>query len=417
MTGLRAAARNWGGNVTFGARRVLRPRSVDELRGMVAGADRIRAIGTGHSFSRVADTSGDLVTLADLPPRLEIGPDTVTVGAGMRYGEVVGPLDAAGRALPNLGSLPHIAVGGACATGTHGSGDGNPCLAGAVTALELVTAGGDLVRLDRGDPDFAGSVVSMGRLGVVTALTLRTQPAYEIQQAVYEDLPFDALEDLDATFGAAYSVSLFTRYRRPVLDMAWVKRRVDPGAPWVPPETWHGATRAPEQRHPVPGERGHECTPQDGLPGPWHTRLPHFRLEFTPSKGEEIQSEYFVPRRHGAAAVRAVHAIGGRLAAVLLVAEIRTVAADDLWASMAYERDSVALHFTWVQDQAAVTAVLPELEAALAPYAPRPHWGKVFAMPADQVRSGWARLPDLRRLADRTDPDGVFANEFTDRYL
>jgi xylitol oxidase len=260
-------------------------------------------------------------------------------------------------------------------------------------------------------------VVALGRLGVVTALTLRTQPSYEIQQVVYEDLPFDALDDLDATFGAAYSVSMFTRYRRPVLDMVWFKRRVDPGAPWTPPETWHGATRAPEQRHPVPGERGEECTPQDGLPGPWHTRLPHFRLEFTPSKGEEIQSEYFVAREHGAAAVRAVREIGDRLAPVLLVAEIRTVAADELWTSMAYRRDSLALHFTWVQDQAAVEAATAEVEAALAPYAPRPHWGKVFTLPPEEVATRGQRLPDLRRLADRLDPDGVFANDFTDRYL
>jgi alditol oxidase len=409
--------RNWGGNVRFGARRLLRPRSVDELRGMVAGADRLRALGTRHSFSRVADTAGDLVTLSDLPRRVEIDGDSVTVGAGVRFGEFTGTLQDAGRALHNLGSLPHISVGGACATGTHGSGDTNPCLAGAVTAIELVTAGGDLVTIDRSDPDFDGAVVAMGRLGIVTALTLRTVPTYDIQQVVYDDVPLDALEDLDGVFGAGYSVSLFTRYARPVLDMAWVKRRVDPAVPWLPPEHWLGGTRAPEQRHPVPGERGDECTPQDGLPGPWHTRLPHFRLEFTPSKGEEIQSEYFVAREHGAAAVRAVQAIGDRLAPVLLVGEIRTVAADELWTSMAYRRDSVALHFTWVNDQAAVEAVVAEVERALAPFAARPHWGKVFTMPAGEVRERWDRLADLRRLAGRLDPDGVFANEFTDRYF
>jgi xylitol oxidase len=417
MTGLRAAPTNWGGNVTYGARRVLRPRSVDELRAMVAGADRIRALGTGHSFSRVADTTGDLVSLADLAPRLEIGRDEVTVGAGMRFGDVVGPLDAAGRALHNLGSLPHISVGGACATGTHGSGDGNPCLAAAVTRLELVTSSGDLVTLGRGDEEFDGAVVALGRLGIVTALTLATQPSYEIQQVVYDDVPLDAIDDLDAVFGAGYSVSLFTRFRRPVLEMAWLKRRVDRGAPWTAPENWLGASRAPEQRHPVPGEPGDHTTLQDGLPAPWHTRLPHFRLEFTPSKGEEIQSEYLVPREHGAAAVRAVQAIGERLAPVLLVSEIRTVAADDLWASLAYQRDSVALHFTWVRDQAAVEAVVAELEAAIAPHEPRPHWGKVFTMSPTEVARRWERLPDLRRLADRLDPHGVFANEFTDRYL
>ncbi len=396
--------RNWGGNVEFGARRVLRPRSVGELRGMVAGADRIRALGTGHSFSRVADTSGDLVSLRDLPPRLEIAGDTVTVAAGMRFGELVGPLHRAGRALHNLGSLPHIAVGGACATGTHGSGDGLPCLAAAVTELEVVTAGGELVTLP---PEAA---VALGRLGIATAITLRTQPAYDIQQVVYDDLPMGAVDDLDGVFGAGYSVSLFTRFRRPVFELAFVKRRVDPAVAWTPPDTWLGATRAPEQRHPVPGEPAGHTTLQDGLPAPWHTRLPHFRLEFTPSKGEEIQSEFFVPREHGAAAVRAVYEIGDRLRAVLLVAEIRTVAADDLPASMAYRRDSVAVHFTWVRDQAAVEAAVAEVEAALAPYDPRPHWGKVFTMTPRGV-------PELRRLAAELDPHGVFANDFTEKYL
>ena len=416
MAGPRAL-RNWAGNVTFGARRVLRPRSVDELCGMVAGADRIRALGTGHSFNRIADTTGDLVTVADLPRRVEIGADTVTVSAGTRFGEVTGPLQDAGRALHNLGSLPHISVAGACATATHGSGDGNPCLAAAVTAIELVPGSGEPVTLRRGDPDFPGSVVALGRLGIVTALTLRTQPTYDIQQVVYDDLDPEAIEDLDAVFGAAYSVSLFTRYTRPGMDMAWVKRRVDPAAPWQPPPTWLGGTRAPRQRHPVPGERGAECTPQDGLPGPWQTRLPHFRLEFTPSKGEEIQSEFFVPRQHGVAAVRAVQAIGARIAPPLLVAEIRTVAADDLWASPAYGRDSVALHFTWVRDQAAVREAVGRVEAALRPFEPRPHWGKVCTMPPEEIRGRWDRLGDLRRLAERHDPAGIFANDFTDRRL
>jgi xylitol oxidase len=398
------AGRNWGGNVEFGARRVLRPRSVDELRGMVANADRIRALGTGHSFNRVADTAGDLVNLQDLPPRLEIAGDTVTVSAGTRFGELVGPLNQAGRALHNLGSLPHISVAGACATGTHGSGDGNPCLAAAVTEYELVTAGGELVTMPH------ETAVGLGRLGVVTALTLRTQPTYDIQQVVYDDLPMEALDDLDGVFGAGYSVSLFTRFRGPAFELAFVKRRVDPAAPWSPPDTWLGAVRAPEQRHPLSGEPPEHTTLQDGLPAPWHTRLPHFRLEFTPSKGEEIQSEFFVPREHGAAAIRAVHALGPRLAPVLLISEIRTIAADDLPASMAYQRDSVALHFTWMRDQAAVEAAVAEVEAAIARYEPRPHWGKVFTMTPPTV-------PQLRRLAAELDPHGIFANDFTDKYL
>jgi len=127
---------------------------VTELQRLVAGNSRVRALGTGHSFSRLADTSGDLISVAGLPPLVEI--DTagaaVTVGGGLRYSDITGPLHAAGRALRNLGSLPHISVAGACATGTHGSGVANGNLATAVSALEMVTADGDVVTVSRDAP-------------------------------------------------------------------------------------------------------------------------------------------------------------------------------------------------------------------------------------------------------------------------
>src|SRR5689334_14523277 len=321
------AGRNWGGNVEFGARRVLRPRSVDELRGMVVNADRVRALGTGHSFNRVADTVGDLVNLQDLPPRLEIAGDTVTVSAGTRFGELVGPLNRAGFALHNLGSLPHISVAGACATGTHGSGASNGSLSTAVTALELVTAGGDLVELSRAaDGDrLAGAVVGLGRLGIVTRLTLEIQPTFEVAQEVYDDVPPDEFEEI---LSSAYSVSLFTTWRSARFDQVWVKRRLDAG-----PAAWRGARPADGPRHPVPGMSPVHCTQQLGVPGPWHERLPHFRLGFTPSSGEELQSEYLVPRAAAAEALKALDGIRDRIADVLQISEIRTVAADDLWLS------------------------------------------------------------------------------------
>lgn len=179
---------NWAGNVSFGARRFHRPSSVTELRRLVAGSDRVRALGTAHSFNRIADTSGDLVSVAGLPERLEIDPGrrTVTVGAGMRYGELATRLYASGWALHNLGSLPHISVAGACATGTHGSGEHNGGLATAVTSVELVTADGELVTVSRiGDgADFPGMVVGLGALGIVTALTLTVEPTYDLRQYV-----------------------------------------------------------------------------------------------------------------------------------------------------------------------------------------------------------------------------------------
>src|SRR5262249_21282007 len=144
---------NWAGNVAFSARRRHEPASVDELTGLVARLPRVRALGTGHSFSRVADTTGDLISLARMPAVLAIAPgrSQATVSAGTRYAELAPQLHQAGYALANLASLPHLSVAGACATGTHGSGDDNPGLAAAVAAIDLVTADGDVVTLRRGE--------------------------------------------------------------------------------------------------------------------------------------------------------------------------------------------------------------------------------------------------------------------------
>ncbi|MEQ4302255.1 D-arabinono-1,4-lactone oxidase [Plantactinospora sp. B6F1] len=418
--------RNWAGNVDFRARRLHRPGSLAELRSLVAGSDRIRVLGTGHSFNRIADTTGDLVSVAGLPPVLEVdrAAGTVTVSAALRYGDLVGELDRAGFALHNLGSLPHISVAGACATGTHGSGPTNGNLGTSVAALELVTADGDLVTLrrDADGEDFLGAVVGLGALGVVTRLTLDLVPTFEIAQYVYDDLPRDRLDTHAAEIlGAGYSVSLFTDFTGPRINQVWVKRRVDAigagaGAGAVEPY-WHGATLAAEPRHPVPGMSAVHCTEQLGVPGPWHARLPHFRLDFTPSSGEELQSEYFLPAEHLVAALAALDGIADRIAAVLQISEIRTIAADELWLSPSHRRDSVALHFTWVKETEAVMPVLAAIEERLAPYAPRPHWGKVFVTPPGQLRDRYDRYADFAKLTHRYDPTGKFRNEMLDRYF
>jgi xylitol oxidase len=251
---------NWAGNVTFRARHLHRPSSVDELRAVVAGADRLRPLGTGHSFNGIADTSGDLVSVAGLPPSITVDADarTVTVAAGVRYGELATHLHGAGFALHNLGSLPHISVAGACATGTHGSGRRNGNLATAVAGLTLVTADGSEVRLRRGDDGFAGAVVGLGALGVVTDLTLDIEPTYEVRQHVFDGLPHARLlGELDEVLGFGYSVSLFTDWTGPVTYQAWVKRRLDePEAP----ASWLGANLADGPRHPVPGMPTAHCT-------------------------------------------------------------------------------------------------------------------------------------------------------------
>ncbi|MFJ8870898.1 FAD-binding protein [Streptomyces sp. NPDC102473] len=411
---------NWAGNITFGAKQFHAPTSIAELQDIVSASSAVRALGTGHSFNTVADTHGDLISVAGLPRSVEIDREagTATVSAGLRFGELTGTLHRSGFALHNLGSLPHISVAGACATGTHGSGVGNRSLAGAVRALELVTADGRLERLERGDADFAGAVVSLGALGVVTRLTLDLVPAFEIQQWVYEGLPQEPLLDhFDEIMAEAYSVSLFTGWHGGPVDQVWLKQRVAADGPGTVPHRWHGATLAEGPRHPVPGVAAEHCTRQQGLPGPWHARLPHFRLEFTPSNGEELQSEYFVARRDAVAAYRALDRIRQRIAPLLQIGEIRTVAGDDLWLSPAQGRDSVAFHFTWVPDTAAVTPVLGAIEEALAPFGARPHWGKVFTTPPGSLRELYGHHADFERLAARLDPTGTFRNDFLARHF
>jgi xylitol oxidase len=420
MTGRRT---NWAGNITFSARRFHCPETTGELQRLVAAASRIRALGSGHSFNRIADCPGDLVSVTGLPKvvRIDPGQATVTVSAGLRYGEFVGRLHAAGWALRNLGSLPHISVAGACATGTHGSGDGNGSLATAVSALEMVTAGGDMVTLSRKNDGaaFAGAVVGLGALGIVTSLTLDLVPTFAIRQYVYEGLPRDQLDEQFAgIFASGYSVSLFTGWRGQQIGQVWRKclaRQDGPGRP--EPARWLGAELASGPRHPVPGMIAAHCTEQLGVPGPWHLRLPHFRLDFTPSSGAELQSEYLVPREHAIRALAAIDRISGQVAPVLQISEIRTVAADDLWLSPSYRRPSAALHFTWINDPAAVAPVLAAIEDQLAPLRARPHWGKLFSVSPAAVRGLYQRLPDFGRLRGAYDPAGKFGNELVDSYL
>ncbi|MDQ1740830.1 MAG: alditol oxidase, partial [Pseudonocardiales bacterium] len=364
--------RNWAGNVSFEAARCCRPSTLDELRELVAGSERIRALGTGHSFNRIADTTGTLVSLAGLPTVIEVdsAASVVEVSAGLRYGELAEELHRRGFALHNLGSLPHISVAGACATATHGSGDQNANLATAVAALELVTADGELRVLERtGDTaaEFFGSVVGLGSLGIVSRLWLDIEPTFSVRQHVYDNLSHGQLiEHLDQILAGAYSTSLFTRWQPEPVYQVWRKRRVTADDDGGAEPVFFGATAAPVARHPLPGMTGENCTEQFGRIGPWHERLPHFRLEFIPSRGEELQSEYLVPRQLARQAIDAVAQIGDRVSPVLQICELRSIAADRFWLSPSYQRDSLGLHFTWVPDAAAVTPVLVEIERRLA---------------------------------------------------
>ena len=413
---------NWAGNYTYGAARLHRPETVEQLQELVSSRRKLKALGTRHSFNAIADTDEDLISLEhfDHVVGLDRERRTVTVEAGVRYGELCRYLDREGFALHNLASLPHISVAGACATGTHGSGDRQGNLATAVSALELVTASGELVvlRREQHPEQLAGAVVGLGGLGVVTKLTLDVEPAFAMRQDVYENLPLARLEEhFEEITSSAYSASFFTDWQRATFKQVWLKRRVTDGEAFEPASELFGATRATRQLHPIDGMPPENCTPQLGIPGAWHERLPHFRLEFTPSVGEELQSEYLVPRRHAFAALQAMDRLRDQVAPLLQISEVRTIAADNLWMSPCYRQDCISIHLTWIQDWPAVSRVLPAIEAALAPLDARPHWGKLFTVPAARLHSLYERMPDFQALLRSYDPERKFRNAFLDRYI
>jgi xylitol oxidase len=420
-----AELRNWSGTYRFTAHEVIEARTVAEVQRAVAAGGRVRAIGTRHSFNDLADNGATLVSVTAIPPDpvIDEAARTVTAGAGMPYGALAAWLQDRGWALGNLGSLPHISIAGATATGTHGSGSRNKILSAAIAGLDYVAADGELRHVNRADPDFDGMCVGLGAFGIVVRVTLDIEPSYLIRQDAYTGLPWDrVLTGLDAVMSAAYSVSLFTDWSGPSLRAAWVKRRVSgpgdagpgdagPGDPV--PDEFFGA------RH-EPGPVRFIDAPADnltvlGVPGPWAQRLPHFRLDATPSNGDEIQSEYFVDRRHGAGALAALRQRARLITPLLLISELRATAADRLWLSGSYGRETLAIHFTWRNAPDEVDAAVREVEAALAPFAARPHWGKVSHVPAAQLAELYPRLGDARDLFERLDPGGRFANHRLER--
>ncbi|MFJ4285512.1 D-arabinono-1,4-lactone oxidase [Paenarthrobacter nicotinovorans] len=408
--------KNWAGNLEYSSAEVQRPTSVEELRELVAKATQIKALGSRHSFNTVADTPGTHLLLDALPQDVVLNRDngTVKVNGSISYGALGRALEEQGYAIHNLASLPHISVAGAIQTGTHGSGVNNPSLAAAVVGIDLVRASGDLVTLTADDDEFLASVVGVGALGIVTGLELAVRPSYEVRQRVLTNLSWDgALANFQAIASSAYSVSFFTNYTGDTIPQVWFKA-LDTEA--ALPDLF-GATPATVAMHPLPDMSAENCTEQLDVAGKWLDRLPHFRHEFTPSNGEELQSEFLLPLDHASAALSAVRGLADKLAPLLFISEIRTIAADEFWLSPFYKQQSVALHFTWKPMQAEVEAILPELEEALQPFGSRPHWGKLFTPEQYDFSALYPRFEDFRALAQANDPTGKFRNGLLDSVL
>lgn len=402
--------RNWSGNYEYQASRLVAPTSREELRALIQTEPHVRALGTRHSFNSLPDTEGTLIELTSLPTTVQVNAEqkTARVSAWTRYGIIAQELERNGLAMHNMGSLPHINVGGATATATHGSGDQNGCLTTAVRAITYLDAGGESHTVGRDDPDFAALAVGLGAFGIVTDLELDVQPSYRVRQDVYEGVTWEtALADFDSLTGAGASVSVFTRWDdEEHLGFVWVKRRLETDEDVVADHLLDGSRSV--DASPLGSD---ENVTELGTPGPWLLRLPHFRLDREPSFGAEIQTEYLIDRRHAREALLAVRALAPQITPLLVWSELRTIAADDLWLSMAYGRDSLAIHFTWHRYPAEVAAVIPLIERALAPFDPRPHWGKLHSRSADELAASYAHLPEARAVFERLDPGRKFVNQ------
>lgn len=411
---------NWAGNLTYSTDNLHIPKNVEELQEAIKKCKKVRALGTKHCFNTIADSKENQISTEAFNKIIGLDKEknTVTVEAGIKYGEMCKYLDDNGFALHNLASLPHISVAGACATSTHGSGIKNGSLATAVSAIEFVNGKGELVTLTResSGEEFGAAVVNLGALGIATKITLDVQPTFKMKQVVYQNLPMSALEkNFEAIMSGGYSVSLFTDWRNKNVSEVWVKSKAE-DMKEVAPE-YFGAKLATKNLHPIEALDPVNCTDQMGVEGPWYERMPHFKMGFTPSSGKELQSEYFVAFEHAYEGFMAIEKLNEKVAPHLFITEVRAIAADELPMSPFYKKTCVAFHFTWKQEVEAVMALLPEIEEALAPFAPRPHWGKIFTLKPAVLQSRIEKLADFKKIMEKHDPEGKFRNEFIETNL
>lgn len=412
--------KNWAGNLEYSTDRLYTATSIEQVLDYVKKENSLKVLGTRHCFNNIADSKDGFLSLKPMDKVIAIdtASHTVTVAGGVTYGQLCPYLDSKGFALHNLASLPHISVAGACSTATHGSGEKNGNLSTAVSGLEMITASGEVVKLSRArdGETFRGAVVGLGALGVITRVTLDIQPTFRMRQYVYQDMPLGELKDhFDAIESSAYSVSLFTDWQKQRINEVWIKSRTEEGQAFHAIPEFFGAKLATRNLHPIAQLSAENCTEQMGVPGPWYERLPHFRIGFTPSAGKELQSEYFVPRQHAVEAILAVERLRDQVSPHLLITEIRTIAADELWLSPCYEQPCVTIHFTWKQDWPAVSKLLPVIESELSPFHARPHWGKLFTTSPAELKRIYTKMPEFIELSRKYDPQGKFRNEYLNK--
>jgi FAD-linked oxidoreductase len=426
------AWRNWAGNQRAQPARTVVARDAGEVAAAVrAAADaglRVRALGSGHSFSAVG-TPVDVAVVAPADPALlrVDGAGRATVPAGMTLRVLNDLLWEHGRALPNLGDIDAQTVAGAISTGTHGTGTRHGGIATQVRALELVLADGSLVRCSpEADPElFSAARVGLGALGVLTTVVLATVPAFRLH-AVESALPLDAvLGDLDR-LAAEHDHLEF--YWFPHTDLAATKRndRTDATVPargrlgaWLGDEVVANGAHAAACRVGAAVPRLvpliNRVAARSMAAGEYTDRS--YRVFTSPRRVRFLEMEYAVPRAALPEAFAGLRRAAERHArAVTFPVEVRLAAADDIPLSTASGRDSayLAVHVHHAQDPGPYFAAVEDVLAALDG---RPHWGKLHSLDAARLRGRYPAFDAFTAVRDRVDPDRRFGTPHLERVL
>lgn len=421
MPGTQANSRtNWAGNYTYKAPNLKTPSTFEELVDAVKSADIQKALGSKHCFNNIADSPQTQISMENLNKVISIDKvnNLVTIEGGIRYGDLAPQLEKEGFALHNLASLPHISVAGACITGTHGSGVSNGNLSTAVKAIEFITPNADIIQLSDEQPEFFGAVVNLGALGIISKLTLKIEPTYQVIQDVFIDLPLEnAIENFHSIMGNGYSVSLFTDWMNKRVNQIWVKRKVSDDLNQMEAD-YFGAKKIDRNVHPIIELSAENCTEQLGIPGAWYERLPHFKMGFTPSSGDELQSEFFVAKENAVEAFLALEAKREQIFPHLFISEIRSIAADQLWLSPAFQKDVIAFHFTWKpHENEVIGTLIPMIENELAPFDVKPHWGKLFSVDSKTLNRRYPKMGNFLAMAEKYDPNKKLKNAYLERNI
>ena len=425
--------RNWAGDQRCSPTTIEAPASREQLAEAVRrAADRdlvVKACGSGHSFTEIALTDGVMVRLDRLDRILELDTDAglVKVEAGIVLAELNRRLDALGLAFENLGDIDHQTLGGAIATGTHGTGTRYPSISAQVEAIELVLADGSFVEFSATDDPqaLACARIGLGALGVVYAVTIRTVPAFTLDR---RDRPRSLEETLARLDELNDANDHFEFYVFPHTELALCRethRTTDPPRPDSPLttfarevvlENWVGgmfaraARQLPSRAAPLARLASRGVGRSRKVDRSFRVFASDRRIRFT-------EMEYAIPRERAAEAVRRVLAIAARPEqGVVFPIEARFVSADDLALSTSHGRDTayVAVHqdpgLDWRSYFRQVEQVMDSLEG-------RPHWGKRHFQTAETLAGRYPRWAEFQRLRARLDPAGRFANQYTDRVL